>query len=80
MRQDEKRENRRKVILAVMLLVIFVCVVFTWTVVGAIDSYNQQRTENTGNINAKVTGEAVTGSMVSIEIMPPSTNEKEGED
>ena len=67
MRKDEKRETRRKVILAVMLLVIFVCVVFTWTVVVAIDTFNKERIENTGNINAKITGEAVKGSKVSID-------------
>tara|TARA_Y100000310_G_C20602626_1_gene773853 strand:+ start:747 stop:977 length:231 start_codon:yes stop_codon:yes gene_type:complete len=50
MKEIKKEEVKRELIMALMVLVLFVSLVVTWTILGAIDEYssnlNSQKTEN----------------------------------
>ena len=68
MRKTKKEEVKRELILALMVLVLFVSLVVTWTILGAIDEYssnlNSQKNENNWP-------EMGGTGMVTMKILPP---------
>ena len=50
MRKSKKEDIKRELILALMMLVLFVSILVTWTILGSIDEYTislkSQKTEN----------------------------------
>jgi hypothetical protein len=78
MGRDQKGEARKKVILAVMMLVILVSIIFTWSVLDAVTQYNGAG--DTG-IKIETNKETVIGPKVAVEIKNPNYQapEMEGE-
>ncbi len=72
MQKSKKEEVKRELVLAMMVLVIFVSLIVTWTILGAIDEY-------TTNVNSQSSQEnwpKMGGSgMVTMTILPLENNE-----
>ena len=72
MQKSKKEEVKRELVLAMMVLVIFVSLIVTWTILGAIDEYttnvNSQRSQENWN-------ELSGSGMVTMAILPPENNE-----
>ncbi len=76
MGETEKKEVKRELILALMILVLFVSLIVTWTVLGAVDSYVAKTSE--GKNIPRTTGYAPEGTgRIALGILP---HEKGGEE
>jgi len=54
MGEAKKNEVKRELILAIMVLMIFVSLLATWTILGAVDTYTSGAAVSEGNSNYEV--------------------------
>lgn len=76
MGESVKKEVKREIILALMIFMIFVCLVVTWTILGAVDNYAVKQSSSRGT---QATGYAPQGTgRVALQILPvPNEGENE---
>ncbi len=76
MGRTKKEEVKRELILAILVMVIFVSLVVTWTILGAIDEYSTNLA--TGQSQKDLFLEPGSGN-VGVEILPYIGEEIEGD-
>jgi heme/copper-type cytochrome/quinol oxidase subunit 2 len=74
--ETRKEEIKREIILALMVLTIFISLVVTWTVLGAVESYTQ---ENSAPRASQVWNEESGNAMVALTILPDNSLEGGGD-
>ena len=65
--EPRKEEIKREILLALMILTIFISLVVTWTVLGAIESYTQ---ENSAPRASQVWNKESGDAMVALTVLP----------
>jgi hypothetical protein len=73
----KKEEVKRELILAILVMVIFVSLVVTWTILGAIDEYSTNLA--TGQSQKEVISVPGSGN-IGVKILPIIGEEIEGDD
>tara|TARA_Y100000310_G_C20700537_1_gene829403 strand:+ start:4365 stop:4601 length:237 start_codon:yes stop_codon:yes gene_type:complete len=76
MKRDGGDSLKREIFLALMIVIIFISLVVTWTVVEAIDEYMSNTETQQGS---PITGSVVDdGARVGITILPPNSLDSGG--